>query len=236
MVYLSEVVLNPRRHAVMRALGDSYALHRLVSMTFRGGDREGLGRVLYRADSVPEGVRLLIQSAQVPELSRLGPMLIRQRGPKAVALRSPAGEPVFKRGTVLRFRLHANPTFRAGRDHTQEVAGKRLAIMDRSGQLEWLRRKGTHGGFELIPVPQGSDWCDPFEGEPEARAEVRITELDFFNGYKRGGDATHRITQLGVRFDGVLRVIESESFVHTLETGVGAGKGFGFGLLSVARV
>jgi CRISPR-associated protein Cas6/Cse3/CasE subtype I-E len=42
------------------------------------------------------------------------------------------------------------------------------------------------------------------------------------------------VTHVGVRFDGLLTVVDPVRFVQTLETGVGSAKGFGFGLLSIA--
>jgi CRISPR system Cascade subunit CasE len=40
----------------------------------------------------------------------------------------------------------------------------------------------------------------------------------------------------GVDFDGVLRVTDPALFTQSLAAGIGAGKAWGFGLLSVARV
>jgi len=37
-----------------------------------------------------------------------------------------------------------------------------------------------------------------------------------------------------VQFDGVLQVINADDFVKTIARGIGSGKGFGFGLLSLA--
>ncbi len=45
---------------------------------------------------------------------------------------------------------------------------------------------------------------------------------------------THDLTLIAVRFDGVLQITDLTTFNRTLEQGVGSGKGFGFGLLSVA--
>jgi CRISPR system Cascade subunit CasE len=39
---------------------------------------------------------------------------------------------------------------------------------------------------------------------------------------------------LSVQFDGVLRVTDAQKLTETIARGVGSGKGFGFGLLSLA--
>ena len=41
------------------------------------------------------------------------------------------------------------------------------------------------------------------------------------------------LSHAGVRFDGVLEVTDPVSFAATLDSGIGSGKAFGFGLLSV---
>jgi CRISPR system Cascade subunit CasE len=45
-----------------------------------------------------------------------------------------------------------------------------------------------------------------------------------------------KITHFGVRFDGLLRVEDPERLKIGLSSGIGSAKGFGFGLLSLARI
>jgi CRISPR system Cascade subunit CasE len=40
---------------------------------------------------------------------------------------------------------------------------------------------------------------------------------------------------LSVQFDGLLQVLDPDALWHTVQAGVGSAKGFGFGLLSLAR-
>ena len=44
------------------------------------------------------------------------------------------------------------------------------------------------------------------------------------------------MTHLAVRFDGLLRVTDAGDFRETLICGIGPGKAYGFGLLSIAPV
>jgi CRISPR system Cascade subunit CasE len=46
----------------------------------------------------------------------------------------------------------------------------------------------------------------------------------------------HGLQLASVRFEGVLRVVDPERMAATLQTGIGSGKGLGFGLLSIAPV
>ena len=45
----------------------------------------------------------------------------------------------------------------------------------------------------------------------------------------------HDITHFAVKFEGELVVTDPTRFAETLKNGIGSAKGFGFGLLSVAR-
>lgn len=44
-----------------------------------------------------------------------------------------------------------------------------------------------------------------------------------------------KVTHLGVQFDGLLQVVDPARLLETIRDGVGSAKGFGYGLLSVAR-
>ena len=67
---------------------------------------------------------------------------------------------------------------------------------------------GRHPNFRVDVVPEGAVWC---------------------------GKAGHRDGRfVAVRFEGVLEVTDPTAFCKTVENGIGSGKGFGFGLLSVA--
>ena len=48
-------------------------------------------------------------------------------------------------------------------------------------------------------------------------------------------EVVHNLELFSVQFDGVLQVVEPALFVHAIAAGIGSGKAFGFGLLSVAR-
>jgi CRISPR system Cascade subunit CasE len=228
MVYLSEVTLDPRRRTALKLLGDSYGMHRFLLMGFPDGDREAMGRMLYRAESRREAIRVLVQSEIRPDWSRLEAEAKSIRGPKETPLFRPDGSPIFQAGQTLRFRLRANPT-------AKRAEKKRRALLTRDEQCEWLARKGVQHGFELIPVPNDPAWFDPFEEEPECRMEVRIIKLDRMIGRKQAESGENmQIEHFGVDFDGSLRVTDPRLFAEAIRKGVGPAKGFGFGLLSVA--
>lgn len=124
-------------------------------------------------------------------------------------------DPRFSKGQYLRFRLMANPTRKIGTKSSQDGKkqnGKRVPV--RTDQfIDWLVRRAELAGFsidrELISI------------QP---AYVYINKQP--NGHG------HRLRS--VRYDGTLKVIDPASFRRILCQGIGPGKAFGFGLLSIA--
>lgn len=99
--------------------------------------------------------------------------------------------------------------FRLQANPTIKRDGKRHAILAETDLTDWLRRKGEQHSFVV-----GSQ-------------NVRSAKLG-----KRYGRRRKR-TWHAVQFDGVLQVSQPEAFAAALRSGVGSGKAFGFGLLSV---
>jgi CRISPR system Cascade subunit CasE len=150
-------------------------------------------------------------------------------------------------GSVLRFRLKANATRRLSKTREKDsLAGKRVAVRGDKPLMEWLTRKGTQHGFELISASIGKDVLDVIsrpsgveQGRAIARAAARVLADD------DGGESVttasaplpekkKTITAEGVVFDGRLRITDRGRFLEALRAGIGTGKSYGFGLLSVA--
>lgn len=117
------------------------------------------------------------------------------------------GAEQFPAGQVFQFRLRANPSKR------DPKTKKTIGLYHRPDQLAWLERQGDRCGFQLhsadvIPSPN-------VFGRKAKAAPIRIT------------------TAL---FHGVLVVTAPEAFLASLQQGIGRGKSYGCGLLSVARL
>lgn len=102
--------------------------------------------------------------------------------------------------------------FRLRANPTVKRDGKRHALKAQEERRAWLERKAEHGGFHVCTVL--------LSGEERVRARKHENLL----------------TLVAVTFDGSLEVREPEAFARTLESGIGSGKGFGMGMLSVAPV
>jgi len=235
-MYLSRLVLNPRSPAVRRDLADCHAMHRTVmsgflSFQIDGDARAALG-VLHRVETDPRSgrVTLLVQSRVEPDWSRLeGGYLTDDHGAdinpacKRIDLQYQA----IGAGKVLAFRLRANPTrkidTKSGPDGSRRN-GRRVELSRETDQIAWLRRKGEQGGFRLLSVRVDS-----------AVANVRVVPGVKAVG-SRGCGGAQRLVFGTTLFEGVLQVEDAERFRRTLECGVGPGKAYGFGLLSVASL
>lgn len=108
-------------------------------------------------------------------------------------------------GRRLRFLLRANPTSRV------EAEGHRRRTLNSNDERRgWLERKGHQHGFVV-----------------ETYSEKRMLRVQWRKGERQGlHDA--------VDFEGVLRVREPALLREALQRGVGPGKNWGFGLLSLA--
>jgi len=128
----------------------------------------------------------------------------------------------FTNSQRMRFRLAANPTYRAsaksiganGNPIDPRWIGKRLPVrVDALGN--WLERRATTGGFmiESLPLIQSG--------------------YVYFNKTCNSADGQRLHS---VRYEGVLKVTDSDRLRETLIAGIGPAKAFGFGLLSIAPV
>jgi CRISPR system Cascade subunit CasE len=216
-MYLSQLIFDYRNAEARTVLANAYRMHQMLSQGYpypRDGRNSAiLFRVEQRGNSIPV---VLVQTAQQPDWDLLpAGVLQRFAGPKDL------GTLQIGNGNHLRFRLRANPTKRlrtpsaisAGAQDQHGRLERRIGLGKEIDQAAWLERKGEAHGFYVQAmriVPEG---------------ELRIR--------KQGG--APGMTFLSVLFDGVLEVRERTRFLEALRSGIGSGKAFGFGLLSVAR-
>lgn len=123
-------------------------------------------------------------------------------------------DPAFQPGQRLYFRLRANPTVK--RKFPGESASKRIGLYKEEDQQAWLARKAEQGGFQIL--------------SSQATAEGKVG-----GQIHRSPEESHRLNLLAVRFEGLLQVTDPERFRQSVQSGIGSGKGLGFGLLSLAR-
>lgn len=220
---LSRLILNPLDREVRKMMADVGELHRAVLSGFASTeqpDARAHHGVLHRleTDERTGALVLMVQSRSIPDWQHwprawLAPMS------EAVATRGLDDElAALRAGITCTFRLIANATRRvmtkSGPDGERRH-GKRVPVRGQQGAEEWLIRKAAASGFELIR-----------EGDNavlEVRPEIQRV------GRRRG----ERLTFDGVRYDGILRVVDAELFRKAIVDGLGPAKAYGYGMLSV---
>lgn len=212
-MYLSKLTLNPHNRQVQREVGNPYQLHR----TLMQGFPETLAadeRVLFRldADARTGSLHVLVQSIHEPDWSTLREA---GQGRYLVSPPEPAKHfaPSLSAGSILHFRLRANPTIKKRREDKKN--SNRVPLIREEEQQAWLGRKGELHGFRVLQSTISGD----------EKLTDRIQR----------DDKTHKLDLYTVQFDGVLQVTDADLFAQALAQGIGPARGFGCGLLSLAR-
>ena len=206
MMYLSRIELDTARRSTMRALSMPNLLHGAVESAFSGG-RE---RRLWRLDTLRGRQYLLLVSAEQPSLSALDAQFGTGTGWETRSY-APLLERI-REGSAWRFRLTANPTvsLKAGKGPRGEVH----AHISPELQEKWLMDRAEKHGFALE--------ADQFG----------VVSNKWYSFRKHG---ERRVSLLAVTYEGVLRVTDAALFRRTLTEGIGRGKAYGMGLLTVMR-
>lgn len=222
-MFLSFMRLDASSPDVQRDLRDPQGLHRRVMSGFptvldpEEEPRKYFG-VLHRLEFERQSGRVLlyVQSHIKPDWSAIPARYLVEDGMPNPGVKSV--ETAFeslKAGQVLRFRLRANPTRKIetkSGPNGERRNGHRVPLGGIEKQVAWLQRKAEAHGFELLQV---------------TIAASGATEL-------LRSHSTGRTFQ-GVLFEGRLAVRDVERFRVALGEGLGPGKAFGFGLLSIGR-
>jgi len=228
-VYLSLLRPDPLNRWVREDLKDCASMHRTLMRAFpddlpASGARSAIG-LLYRIEYGRSGaVRVLVQSRMRPEWERLPHGWHAGGSRPAVKDIGPVLERI-EEGMSLRFRLLANPTRKICTKSDEEGRksnGKRVELRGEEEWLEWLARKAEHHGFRLRGV------------RGVALADVVAQRIGRVVGSKPGANGSQtKLTFFGVLFEGALEVRDRARFLEAVRAGIGPGKAFGFGLLSV---
>lgn len=207
---------------------DAATLHARLSAVFGHGPdaSDDRHRMLFRADAdtttgVPRTVALVQICGEPPAGSAVVvPGASHVEGPK-----SPL--PTVAAGDVLRFFLRANPTRARGHGDapgTPKLAwsrGRRSPLLDAGSRMEWLARKGVLAGFRVREARLHDAVV------PDARSRTSLTV--------RLRHKHEDAVVTGADFEGSLFVTDSEALARAVGAGIGSGKAWGFGLLSLAR-
>lgn len=206
-MYLSRVSLDPHKRTTMIALANPQQFHGAVEQAFPGERR----RRLWRLDPLGEKLYLMILSEDVPDLSG-----IEDQFGSGEPGETKSYDPLLERilpGSVWHFRLAANPTTSKVSSSVSLERGKVQAHVTPEFQEKWLQTRAEKHGFCLKSLQvTGSRW------------------LRF-----RKGHHGRPVTLLSVVYEGILEVTEPDLFRQVLREGMGRGKAYGQGLLTVMK-
>lgn len=152
--------------------------------------------------------------------------------------------PEFRQGMRLRFRLLANPVRKVsarsvgddGEPVDKKWIGKEVPVPT-GGLARWLERRAE----PAWSAPRNSKQPPPgfglfdIEGQIDKRNKLQIVAGYVYINHGHGNTNTGRRLR-SARYEGALEVTDPARFRETVLTGIGHGKAFGFGLLSLAKV
>ena len=207
-MYMTRMELDMGRRDTVRALVSPGMLHGAIERAFPGERR----RRLWRVDELNGRRYLLLVSGEEPDLTRAA----EQFAPPGAGWETKNYRPfldALTNGGVWRFRLAANPTISAPSQAGER--GKVYAHVTAAQQKNWLLARAEKHGFSLTE-----------EGFDVTRRGV----LSFRKGPQQ------RPVTLGVCvFEGLLTVTDAALLRKALTEGVGRGKAYGQGLMTLVR-
>lgn len=208
MPYLSRMELNSRRRNTAKFINNPHTLHAAVMSCFPEEVSRDDARVLWRLDRTGHNVTLWVSSSTKPSFEHIQ----EQAGwANEVTWESREYTPLLERlvrGQQYRFRLAANPVVSA---KCPDGKQRRLPLVREHEQLGWLaNREETIGASFTASVIE--DQTLRFKKDKQ------------------------RITLARVVFDGVLTVENPSALAAALKNGVGKGKGYGLGMLTLASL
>ncbi|WFR83728.1 type I-E CRISPR-associated protein Cas6/Cse3/CasE [Arthrobacter sp. Y-9] len=220
-MFLTKFEINTARRGARFLLGNPQAMHAAVLSSF---PPPPLGqenpRVLWRVDRAEHRVSLYVVSPAEPDMSALN----EQAGWATNTWATREYEPLLRRleeGQLWSFRLHANPTKQSMDPATK---GKRFAHVTPKQQMQWLLDRAERRGFHV-----------EMSGDAGPVLEVSSRTKDSFGRRDPNQEGRESaVTLVRVQFDGLLRVTDVGRFRETLVQGVGRGKAYGCGLMTIA--
>lgn len=213
-MYLSRIALNTKRKETMRAIMLPRLLHGAVEQSFNEKSRRNLWRIDWLCDTC----YLLLLSAEQPDYTHIaeqfGYPLSEKRGEtKDYSLLLTR----LKEGESWMFRLRANPTRSSFKEkHEGSGRGKVFAHVTQEQQKQWLLMRAGGCGFML-----NEDAFDVVHSKWEK--------------FPKKTEGNREVTLRIATFEGVLIISDLERFKQTLLSGIGRGKAYGCGLLTIAN-
>lgn len=202
---LTQLRLDARNAQARRDLADPYDMHRTLVRAFVRDERERPPRFLWRLEPGQDWSRPTV----LVQSDQPGDWTFLSDVQGYLAGSELPAAKAFEPGSLVD--ASARLRFRLAANPTVTRQSKRLGLIGEEAQLAWLERQGARHGFDVVAA--------------------LVTGSDMLHGHRSGS----RVSLRRVLFEGVLQVRDAKALRHALATGIGPGKAFGCGLLSLAR-
>lgn len=216
-VWLTRIIPDPRSRDARRdteGTGAAVSLHRRLMSLFpenAGPDARARMGILFRTEDTPAGTHILLQSTLEPDTTRLpdgyGTTVTRPLDPLLDALRP---------GLTIRYRCVASAVRKPGATTRQLYDLPAVVALRGAAADEWWLRQADAAGLKALSV----------QSHP----------LDAVRGQRgtTGSAAEQRIRHSRLQFDGTAAIVDPDVLRAKITEGIGRGKAYGCGLLSIA--
>lgn len=205
--------MDPSKRKTMIALADPNLFHGTIEHAFSGES----GRKLWRIDTLGGKIYLLLISEQKPMLQHAVEQFGYPQEENGWETKEYDGflEKITQ-NSRWHFRLVAFPTHSVlESEDIQRKRGKVYPHVTPEYQKKWLLEGSRKHGFSL-----------------EENGFQVVQDRSYF--FRKSYGPKHRVSLLAVTFEGVLQVTEPELFRTMLIEGIGRGKAYGLGMMTIA--
>ncbi|TDC78267.1 type I-E CRISPR-associated protein Cas6/Cse3/CasE [Streptomyces hainanensis] len=229
--WLTQLLLNSASHSVRRDLSDAAALHRRVMQLLPDDDfgdspRSRAG-ILFRLETNALGGLLLLVQSRTP----LDPELL---PPGYAETRSKDMSPLLtalRPGFVVRYRLLGNTIRRCGRNSTEGRWKQAIPLHGQDADNWWAQRAPAAG---LMPHTILSEPGEALTAWHRIHDRTSATPEAKPSKTPRRQENHVRVPHQTTRFEGTATIRDADALREALLTGIGRGKSYGCGLLSIA--
>lgn len=198
-MFMTKFHLDLSTPAIRVALWDAQRMHQIVTTIFNSSRKDSniLYRINYRQTSA-----YLYTYSDTQANRELLPVGVSIEGERDIT----EWKSLLTAGKCVKFDLIASPSKKVKIDGVS----KRRLLESEAERFDWLARKGSQYGFELLRASESQ--------EDEAHVN---------HPADRGGQMSFRT----FHYTGILRIVDGMKFQTALATGIGPGKAYGSGMM-----
>ncbi len=206
-MFISQIMLDTKKHKTAKALYNRQLMHSALENCFTGSRQHPLWRVECEGDKT----KLLVLSKDIPDFTSF----MAQFGEKDYSPMTKEYnaflDSICKPDIVVRFKIVANPTIKHN--------GKRVPLNENRTvkqpycALDWIKERLSHYGGNPLKCTLDEYKINVICKNNERKGKIAMAE-----------------------FSGFLRITDPIKLKTALTYGIGHGKAYGCGLLSIAKI